>query len=231
MVISNDDKFRHYLMEVYGSGKFTAEAITQWTEKPVADQTYQNARTYYEAKERAMETVQRLTAGRVGGAGYGTAAAALELKELRGAIKEAIEETIAQALEEKLAAHDHQGSEESANAMRQLKDDNAAQKNEMRELSRTVLALTAEVKALKDANKALEKRARGSSDEGAAPADSPPPKRPKKQHVWTPGLKYDPTWPAGKKRWYGLAFKKNEPKRYYKEQIERFQKESEKLSE
>ena len=63
VVIPDPDKFQHYLSEIYKSGIFTTEAITQWTEKPPAQQTYANARTFFEAKQRGMETVQRITGG------------------------------------------------------------------------------------------------------------------------------------------------------------------------
>ena len=161
------------MTEVYNSGKFTAEAITQWTEKPVADQTYGNARTYYEGKERGMEMVKRLTSGRVGGMGYGTAAAALELKELRGVIKQAIEETVAQAMDEKMASYAGPPNEEYANAMRNLQKDNAAHKQEVNALASAVKALTAELKTLREANQALERRI-GEGSRGNEAPDSPP---------------------------------------------------------
>ena len=168
VIIPNDDKFQHYLTEIDNSGIFSAEAITQWTEKPLAQQTYANARTFFESKQRGMETIQRLTAGRIGGAGYGTAAAALELKEVIATMKEAIEETVAQALEDK-ENNAPANSEEQANAMRQLREDNTAHKKELGELARAVQALTAEIKRLKEANETLKKKSQGPT------VDAPPP--------------------------------------------------------
>ena len=39
VIISNDDKFNRYLIEIYNSGMFSTETITQWTKTPVANQT------------------------------------------------------------------------------------------------------------------------------------------------------------------------------------------------
>ena len=95
IIIANDDKFRHYLSEIYKSGIFSIEAITQWTERPPLNQTYANARTFFEAKQRGMETVQHITGGAAGGARFGVAAAAREIEALKDTIKEAIKETMA----------------------------------------------------------------------------------------------------------------------------------------
>lgn len=83
VLITNDDKFNHYLTEIYNGRIFFTEAITQWTETPAVNQTYANARTFFETKLQSMKTVQRLTA-KSGATNHGvsTAAAALELKEL-----------------------------------------------------------------------------------------------------------------------------------------------------
>ena len=63
--------------------------------------------------------------------GYGVAAAAKEIGQLRDTIKEAIEETVNHALEEKLGGRDGNVKEEQALAMRQLRKDNAAHKKEI----------------------------------------------------------------------------------------------------
>ena len=70
ILIPETDKFQHYLSEIYKSGVFSVEAITQWTETPALQQTYANVRTFYEAKQRGMENIQRLTAGATGGTGF-----------------------------------------------------------------------------------------------------------------------------------------------------------------
>ena len=233
VIVSNDDNFQHYLTEIYNSGIFSAEAITQWTKKPVAQQTYANARTFFENKQRGMETIQRLTAGRIGGAGYGTAAAALELKEVIATMKEAIEETVAQALEDKenIAPANN---EEQANAMRQLREDNTAHKKELGELARAVQALMAEIKRLKEANEALRKMSKGPAAD--APPPSPPNKRQKgksfaDKYEWTTGLQFDKKWPMDKKRWYTYAFKKNDPEGWKKHRLERIEQERKELTE
>ena len=75
-----------------------------------------------------METVQRITGGATGGMGYGVAAAAKEIGQLRDTIKEAIEETVNNTLEEKLGGRDGNVNKEQALAMRQLREDNVAHK-------------------------------------------------------------------------------------------------------
>ena len=48
---SNKEKFRHCLSEVYSTGVFSNETITQWTERDDVLQTYTNTRTFFEGKQ------------------------------------------------------------------------------------------------------------------------------------------------------------------------------------
>ena len=50
-------------------------------------------------------------------------------------------------------------------------------------------------------------------------------------YEWTPGLKFDPKWHISKKRWYGQAFKKNDPEGWKKDRLARIKEEEKKLSE
>lgn len=95
-------------------------------------QTYANARNFFESKQRGTETIKRLTAGATKGVGFGTAAAAKEIAELRETTKAAIEETLAQAMEDKMRGHDQDKGGKQALAMRQLRNDNAANKKEIK---------------------------------------------------------------------------------------------------
>ena len=86
--------------------------------------------------------MQRITGGVTDGAGYGVAAAAREISALRDTIKGAIDEAVSQALEDKLGDRDVKGDEEHVLAMRQLREDNAAHKKEIEDLSRAINELT-----------------------------------------------------------------------------------------
>ena len=88
--------------------------------------------------------------GVTGGAGYGVAAAAREISALRDTIKGAIDEAVSQALEDKLGDHEAKGDEEHALAMRQLREDNAARKKEIEDLSRAINELTKQIRELKN---------------------------------------------------------------------------------
>ena len=78
---------------MYNSGKFTQDMIMEWIGKPPADQTYANARTFFQGKLTGMGNAARLTGNTSATHGFGTAASATELKEiseaLMGAMKEA----------------------------------------------------------------------------------------------------------------------------------------------
>ena len=210
IIIPETDKFQHYLSEIYKSGVFSVEAITQWTETPPLQQTYANARVFYEAKQRGMENIQRLTAGATGGTGFGTAAAAKEIQQLRETIKEAIEETVAAALESKMEANDRRGDEDHALAIRQLRDDH---KKEIEELFRAITDLTKQVKELK-----VLKSSTSKADENSNP-NSPPKKR-KVLLEWKPGLKLDKTWNGRKKYVYYKLWKENDPEGWKKDREE-----------
>ena len=71
IITPNDNKLQHYSSEIYKSLMFTSKAITQWAEAPAHQQTYANTRPFLEAKQRRMETIQRLTTGATVGAGFG----------------------------------------------------------------------------------------------------------------------------------------------------------------
>ena len=212
ITITDEEKFRHYLSEVYSSGVFANDIITQWTERDRALQTYANARTFFEGKQRGMETVERLT-GRTAGSGYSAAAAALELKELQSTLKTAITETVAAAIEENRTG-EGSAATDSANAVNRLLTDFAAQKKEIADLSTTVMNLTKEIRAMRDAQ-----RSGGSNKENESPTSSPPNKRRREPRVpkasdevreWKDGLAFDKTWSHNKKNWYFSEFKKRD---------------------
>ena len=117
---------------------FSTETITKWTETPVADQTYANARMFFERKLRSMKTVQRLTA-KSGAAnhGFSTAAAALELKELENSINEVAWEKVNEALSERLPQEEPAPlPTDHACALSNLKDASSDQKRVLRSCPR-----------------------------------------------------------------------------------------------
>ena len=144
--------------------------------------------------------MQRITGGVTGGSGYGVAAAAREISALRDTIKGAIEEAVSQALEDKLRDN-ARGDEEHALAMRQLREDNAAHKKEIEDLSRAIIELTKQIRELKDVQ-AVDK-------ENKKPTASPL-KRKKAELEWKPGLKFNKNWNLAKKRQYNRLFKEND---------------------
>ena len=163
-----------------------------------------------------METVERLTDRSTAGAGYSTAAAALELQELKASIKDTISETVAAAIEEKMGARGADTATDGANVNKMISD-YAAQKKEIADFLVAVLRLTKEIRALMDAQrKAI------SVNEQDAPS-SPTNKRkrePKERRTyegdWKDGLEYDKSWPKPKRDWFFSEFRKREPARWKK---------------
>ena len=174
---------------------------------------YPNARTFFEAKQRGMETVQRITGGATGGMGYGVAAAAKEIGQLRDTIKEAIEETVNNTLEEKLGGRDGNVNKEQALAMRHLREDNSAHKKEIEDLSRAINKLTEKIRELKNVQEAANKENQ--------PPEAFPLKRKRAEMKWAPGLEFNKNWSRGKKREYNKLYKENDPEGWKKEQLVR----------
>ena len=118
--------------------------------------------------------------------GYGVAATAKEIGQLRDTIKEAIDETANHTLEEKLGGRDWNVNKEQALAMRQLREDNAAHKKEIEDLSRAINKLTEQIRKLKSVQEAANK-------ENQQPETSPL-KRKRAEMKWTPGLESNKNW-------------------------------------
>ena len=99
-----------------------------------------------------MEIVERMTGRSTAGAGYSTAAAALELQELKTSIKDTISETVAAVIEKKMGAGGADAATDGANINKMIRN-YAAQKREIADLSAVVLSLTKEIRVLKDAQR------------------------------------------------------------------------------
>lgn len=206
VIITDADKHRRYMLEIYGSGVFSVETITQWTERPLPQRTHALARTFFEAKMRGIEKVQRLTGNARGGAGFSAANVAGEIQELKDTLKEAITDTVAAAIEEKMGAKE-QGDAEYANTLRQLNGDNAAQKKEIADLARAVLVLSKEIRELKLLRNSNESSTSNDDKENDNPS---PAKKAKAMYTWTKGMKFDKNWPPRKKSWYFREFRKKD---------------------
>ena len=209
IIIPETDKFQHYLSEIYKSGVFSVEAITQWTETPALQQTYANARIFYEAKQRGMENIQRLTAGATGGTGFGTAAAAREIQQLRDIIKESIEETVAAALESKM-----EGDPEGKKGSRPLHSPAARRSQE-----RNRGTLPCHHRPHQTGQGAQSAKSQHQQGRRKHPPKLPP-KRRKVPMEWTPGLKFNNEWNRYKKSEYNKLWKKNDPEAWKKHRAE-----------
>ena len=64
-------------------------------------------------------------------------------------MKEAISETVAQAIDDRMGTNDHEKAEEHANAFRQLSNENTSQRQEIAHLAKAVLVLSKEIRELK----------------------------------------------------------------------------------
>ena len=60
ITIDDTDKKEHYLMQCYRYGIFSREVIKDWKRKPDAEQTYANAKRYFERKSKGEQEVDRL---------------------------------------------------------------------------------------------------------------------------------------------------------------------------
>ena len=204
ITISDEDKREHYLVEVYQSGLFPAATIREWRKKGDDDQTYTNAKKFFEAETRGLDEVQRLMGDAPAKHGFESAALALE-KGLDGVLEKFnanVEERIQHAVDvglQRIAAT--QQTNETANAASEVN---------MAKLEAKVEDLT---QALHDVQKQIALLAtatKGGGTNNDKGSDG-------SKYAWTPGLTLNKKWPANKRMWYIREVKKREPERAKKE--------------
>ena len=145
VTIHADDKFTHYITEVLSSGEFSETIIIEWTQQP--NQNYATARAFFEGKMVAIQAVRRLTGNNSGGLGLGTALSAQEIEELRAIIKEAVRETVAAAIEER-ERNAPANTAEYANALQAVRSENMTLKEQMQQMTLSLLRLTTQLNKL-----------------------------------------------------------------------------------
>ena len=97
-----------------------------------------------------------------------------------------------------MGTKEHKGSEEHANTLRQLSNENASEKKEIADLARAVLVLSKEIRELKIAQGGS--LATDDTKENEDPSLPPKKKKTRTTYIWRTGLKCDKEWPQGKKR-------------------------------
>ncbi len=56
VTITLDQKKTHYMLQMWDCGHFDNPIMTRWTQKPAADKTHANARTFFEAETAGIES-------------------------------------------------------------------------------------------------------------------------------------------------------------------------------
>ena len=219
VTISNEEKYRHYIKEMYRSGQFTQDMVMEWIAKPPADPTHANARTFFERKILNMENAARLTGNTAATHGFGTAAVAGELGEIKEALMGAIREAVADAVAEERSETTSEENKENANAMTQIRSENKSLRDEMSEMTRTILVLSNQVATLKNAipsgklNIPSDQNDDSNNGDGGGTGggrrggkrNGGPQKRKQPHPVfgeYKSGMKLDETWPWQKQRWW-----------------------------
>ena len=151
VAITDAEKYRHYIKEMYKSGQFSQEMVMEWIATPAANQIYANARAFFQGKITNMENAARLTGNTAATHGFGTAATASELTEIKDALMGAIKDAVAEAVaEERTATGDADAEAEEALAITQMKKENKSLREEVSEMSRTLLILSNQVATLRN---------------------------------------------------------------------------------
>ena len=206
VTISDGDKERHYLLQVYRSGIFARDTLRAWKQRAANQQTYANAKTYFEDEVKGIQELDRLTGESTGTSGFGSAAAAIEsnLEALFERFNTNVEERIQVAVEDGLRRH---GSiTDHANAVRNLVSANDDLNRQVKDLTTTVHQLRRQLTELatspsKDGGPG-DSREAGASDKRAT------------TFVWVDGLAFDPKWTRAKKGWFSKTLKEKEPARW-----------------
>ena len=208
--ITDGEKYRHYIKQMYSSGRFTQDMVMEWIAKPAVQQTYANARAFFQGKSTNMSNAARLTGNTSATHGFGTAASATELKEIREAVAGAIKEAVAEAVAEERAGAEGTGSNtEQANAVNQLRGENKSLRDELATMSQNINRLTSLVGTLKNSVDQLKNNSPNGGDGGGDGGGSRKRGRnngPNKEHPkhgkYTAGMAVDSSWPLAKKIWW-----------------------------
>ena len=96
--------------------------------------------------------------------------------------------------------------------MRQLREDNAAHKKGIEDLSRAIHKLTEQIRELKSVQETANKENQ--------PLEASPLRRKRAEMKWTPGLEFNKNWSRGKKREYNKFYKENDPEGWKKNQLD-----------
>ena len=211
ITVSDADKKDHYLIQVYTSGVWPAAIIREWKKKPYADQTYANAKDFFEDEAKGLGEVERLMGDAAPANGFESAAAVLErgLDAMLEKFNANVEERIAAAVDtglQRIAAE--KATPDAANAVTE----------------QTVAALQSKIDTLnskmgklqKDLAAVQQQKHNNPTDDSGKPADAAranPTSLQSKYGEWTMGLTLDPKWPRGKQQWYRTMLKKHEPER------------------
>ena len=181
----------------------------------MADQTYAQAKTFFEEESRGLAEVSRLTGNSTRGNGFESAAAALEkgLDKILDKFNDNVEQRIQQAVDS--------GLEQLQEARWPTDEANAASEREVAKLRDALADLTNSLGSLQREFKTFVgeyRKTERSSDGNRDDNPSPDRKKPKnKRWKWEEGLAFDPKWPTGKRNWYLQMLKNKDPRRYKKQ--------------
>ena len=227
VTISDADKKSHYLIEVFHSGCFPAATIREWKKKPTNDQTYANAKTFFQEEYKGYDEVHRLMGDSSKGNGYESAKAAIEdsLENLLDKFNETVEERIRHAVEEGI----QRMAEQQPPPAQNTDSANAANEKTIVALQRQIETLTKALTSLQKEFTTLAATKNAATNSGTDKENRAPSNRTLTQ--WSDDLEYDPAWTPGKKKWYSRELKKNNPTKWKAVQKTILEKRLEKLSE
>ena len=224
VAISDDNKFRHYMDEIYSSGAFSHDSIKNWVSQGIAAQTYANARNYFEEDARAMENVKRLTNSTDGGHGFGTAMSAVELKNLGDTIRDTLKDTITAAVAAEITQQNPSANIQQANSISQLQTESNSLKAKLDNLTNIITQLRNDVRAIPN----------NSGGGRATPAAQPTINKESDPHpeygAWTSNWP-EKAWARKKKTWWWRVYKEKDPAGYKESQKKKLQAQLDKLNE
>ena len=103
VTIDNDDKFSHYIRELYRSDTFTDKTVIKWNNNLTTDQTYANTIIFFKNKKYGMDKVYRFTGNtNLGNNGFSSANSAIEWGNK---VKDIITKSVTTAIQQKNNKH------------------------------------------------------------------------------------------------------------------------------